>query len=228
MGKDAVRFFAATPARSDTGVSIGTLCVFDQARIDLDEEWLGLLDDLAKHVREHLHLHSQVQTLGHAATHDVLTGLCNRALLSDRLAHAMSRRGRNPGEPALALVDLDRFKRINDTLGHRAGDTVLVEIARRIAGAVRNEDTVARLGGDEFVVLYDSFPAGARGDSVERVLCSRLHACFADPVLIGETRLAVTGSIGFVRARPDELGYALLGRADEAMYQSRTDGRPEP
>ena len=221
-GPDPVRFFAACPVRSDTGVPIGTLCVFDHIRIELDDERLRLLDDLAEHVREHLALHSQIRLLGHAATHDDLTGLPNRALLSDRLAHAMNRRGRKTDEPALALIDLDGFKTTNDMYGHQAGDAVLVEIGLRLLKAVRVEDTVARLGGDEFVVLYDQFPDGQDGDAVERILRSRLTAVFAEPVVVDFASLDVAASIGFVRARPAELGYALLGRADEAMYAHKS------
>lgn len=216
-GPTPVRLFAASPLRDAQGVTIGTLCVFDHDRLELSKEQLGLLGDLAEHVREHLELHSRVRQLGHAASHDPLTGLANRTLLSERLARAMTRRGRHPGEPALALIDLDGFKAVNDALGHQAGDDILVQLGQRLVAAARGEDTVARLGGDEFVVLYDQFPHDG-AEAVMTGLKDRLISALADPYLVNGDSLAVSASVGFVQSRAEELGYELLGRADLAMY----------
>jgi diguanylate cyclase (GGDEF)-like protein len=219
-GPTPVRLFSATPFRDDQGVTIGTLCVFDYDSVELSEEQLDLLEDLAEHVREHLELHGRVRQLGHAATHDPLTGLANRALLSQMLARAMTRRRRRPGEPALALIDLDGFKAVNDSLGHQAGDDILVQLGRRLLALAREEDTVARVGGDEFVVLYEQLPdEGA--DAVVAGLQRRLTDALADPYLVNGNSLTVNASIGFVRSRADELGYELLGRADLAMYEKK-------
>jgi diguanylate cyclase (GGDEF)-like protein len=219
-GPTPVRLFSATPFRDDQGVTIGTLCVFDHDSVELSREQLDLLGDLAEHVREHLELHGRVRQLGHAATHDPLTGLANRALLSQMLARAMTRRRRRPGEPALALIDLDGFKAVNDSLGHQAGDDILVQLGRRLLALAREEDTVARLGGDEFVVLYEQLPdEGA--DVVVAGLQRRLIDALADPYLVEGDSITVNASIGFVRSRADELGYELLGRADLAMYEKK-------
>jgi diguanylate cyclase (GGDEF)-like protein len=219
-GPTPVRLFAATPLRDEQGVTIGTLCVFDYDRVELSKEQLDLLGDLAEHVREHLDLHSRVRHLGHAASHDPLTGLANRTLLSERLARAMTRRRRHLGEPALALIDLDGFKAVNDALGHQAGDDILVQLGQRLLAAARDEDTVARLGGDEFVVLYDQLPLDG-AEEVVTGLQDRLTSALAPPYLVNGDSLTVSASIGFVQSRAEELGYELLGRADLAMYGNK-------
>ncbi len=225
-GPEPVRFYSASPLRVDTGAVVGTLCVFDTEPLELDAEQLALLEDVATQVAQHLALHRSSRDLAHAATHDPLTGLPNRTLLSDRLAHAMARRRRRPGEPGLALIDLDGFKYVNDRLGHQAGDAVLVETAQRLRTCVRAEDTVARLGGDEFVVLYEELPDEAL-NKVVRALLHRLERAFVRPFRIQGEVVDIKASVGLVAAEPDELGYELLGRADELMYrrkmqQSRT------
>ena len=219
-GENPVRFFAAAPLRDDGGVAIGTLCVFGYERQELDEERVKLLEDLATHVSEHLELHSLVQRLGHSATHDALTGLPNRSLLSERLAHAMTRRKRHPGELALAVIDLDGFKAINDTYGHQVGDALLVLVAERLLSAVREEDTVARLGGDEFVVLYEQLPL-EDVDDVADALKGRLLDALRGSHTVQGLDLPVSASVGFVRSAPDELGFELLGRADAEMYAQK-------
>ncbi len=219
-GPEPVRFYSAAPLRVDTGAVVGTLCVFDTKPLELDAEQLALLEDVAMQVAQHLALHRSSRELAHAATHDPLTGLPNRTLLSDRLAHAMARRRRRAGEPALALIDLDGFKDVNDRLGHQAGDEVLVETAQRLCSCVRAEDTVARLGGDEFVVLYEELPDEAL-DKVVDMLLQRLEHAFVRPFCVQGEVVDITASVGLVAAEPDELGYELLGRADESMYRRK-------
>ncbi len=218
QGPHAVRFFSANPLKDDRGVTIGTLCVFDFEAIELDAARLALLDDVAGHVAEHLELHSLVRNLEHFATHDALTGLPNRALLSDRLAHCMARRTRRPGEPALALLDLDHFKEINDEHGHQVGDEVLIQVGQRLLATVRQQDTVARLGGDEFVVLV----AEGMDDDERSAMRHRLLHALDEPIFVNGTALHVGASIGWAASEPDELGYALLGRADAAMYAAKS------
>ncbi len=220
-GPEPVRFYSSAPLRVDTGAVVGTLCVFDIEPLELDEEQLALLEDVAAQVAQHLELHRSSRELAHAATHDPLTELPNRTLLSDRLARAMSRRRRRPGEPALALIDLDGFKDVNDRLGHQAGDEVLVQTAQRLRSSARDEDTVARLGGDEFVVLYEQLPDEAV-DQVVAALHERLEQVFARPFSVQGELVDIKASVGLVAAAPDELGYELLGRADELMYRRKT------
>src|SRR5882672_569902 len=132
------------------------------------------------------------QQLRHLATHDALTGLPNRALLDDRLAQALAHADRD-GQPfAVLMLDLDRFKLINDSLGHRAGDTVISEVARRLRGVVRSIDTVARVGGDEFVLVIG--PAAAAVDIEE--MGTRANAALRMPIRFAGVDLHVSSSIG--------------------------------
>jgi diguanylate cyclase (GGDEF)-like protein len=219
-GPEPIRFYSASPLRVDTGAVVGTLCVFDTEPLELDDEQLALLEDVAAQVAQHLELHRSGRDLAHAATHDPLTELPNRTLLSDRLAHAMTRRRRRAGEPALALIDLDGFKRVNDRLGHQAGDEVLVQTAERLRSCARAEDTVARFGGDEFVVLYEQLPDESVDQLVD-VLHARLEQAFVWPFSVYDELVHIKASVGVVAAAPEELGYELLGRADALMYRRK-------
>ena len=116
--------------------------------------------------------------LAHRALHDPLTGVANRVLLSDRLTHAMSRLDRSRRPLMVAYVDLDRFKAINDKLGHDMGDAVLVEVASRLTVSVRPGDTVARIGGDEFVILCPDLPDASLADD----LAQRLITAVSEPM----------------------------------------------
>ena len=162
------------------------------------------------------------QALEHQALHDRTTGLPNRLALRDRLAQALLALGRNPGRVGLLFIDLDNLKVINDSLGHRAGDKVLVEMARRLLGVARRVDTVARFGGDEFVILY----SGVRTDEDIRVAADRVVRTVAKRFVADGQDLSVTGSVGVVitdnpEANPD----VLLAQADAAMYQAKDAGR---
>jgi diguanylate cyclase (GGDEF)-like protein len=160
--------------------------------------------------------------LRHLATHDVVTGLPNRVLLDDRLAQAIAHADRD-GQPfAVLMLDLDRFKLINDSLGHRAGDTVLNEVARRLRGVVRSIDTVARVGGDEFVMVVG--PAAVRAE-VEEV-CKRTNEVLRLPIPLAGVDLHVSSSIGIAFYPADGASAeSLLARADAAMYCAKHRGR---
>lgn len=145
---------------------------------------------------------------------DPLTGVGNRRLLHHRLACALADRRQGDSQIALALVDLDDFKGINDRYGHAAGDTVLTTVARRLSEAVRAHDTVARVGGDEFVVLCPNLPEGRETD----VLFARLAEQFNEPFLLDEGSVTVAASIGLVLAAANERAESLLARADAEMY----------
>lgn len=160
--------------------------------------------------------------LQHLALHDALTGLPNRSWLLDQLKAALGHAQREGSTPALLFIDLDRFKKINDSLGHHVGDGVLVEVARRLRETLRTSDMVARLGGDEFVVLLPR--VSQRGD-VEDV-AAKLLAHFREPLHVGPHELRVTPSIG-VAVYPEHGSDAdtLMRHADQAMYRVKTDGR---
>jgi diguanylate cyclase (GGDEF)-like protein/hemerythrin-like metal-binding protein len=153
------------------------------------------------------------------AFEDTLTGLANRALLHDRIAQAIATARRNAGSFAVLLIDLDRFKPINDTHGHATGDLVLRETARRLQAAARSVDTVARLGGDEFVVLLGG--DGGR-DEAQRVV-KRIMQTVTAPLAMHGLRLGVSVGISIY---PDDGSNAeqLLARADGAMYDAKDRG----
>jgi diguanylate cyclase (GGDEF)-like protein len=159
--------------------------------------------------------------LSHQALHDPLTGLPNRALLSDRVATAVARQDRTGERVAVCFLDLDRFKIVNDGRGHPAGDSLLVALATRLASAVRASDTVARFGGDEFVVVID-------GVADSQAALERAHGLIAameEPfVLDGET-VHLSGSVGVAVSTGGETGDELIRNADAAMYTAKANGR---
>ncbi|MCP5157091.1 MAG: EAL domain-containing protein [Ectothiorhodospiraceae bacterium] len=158
----------------------------------------------------------------HLAYHDALTGLPNRALLADRIAQALGQASRHGRGVALAYLDLDRFKSVNDSLGHHAGDALLCEVARRLRECVRETDTVARLGGDEFVVLLVDTDEAEASVRVVREIFDALEA----PVIVQGQALHVGASIG-VSLYPDDAPDAatLMRHADTAMYHAKAEGR---
>jgi diguanylate cyclase (GGDEF)-like protein/PAS domain S-box-containing protein len=157
----------------------------------------------------------------HQALHDPLTGLPNRALLLDRLEHALARSGRHGGAVGAIFLDLDHFKVINDSLGHEAGDALLRLVAPRLARELRDSDTLARLGGDEFVVLCEDVedPAGPLR------LAQRLVALFEEPFTVDGDELVVGASAGVALATAGADARSLLRDADAAMYQAKALGR---
>ena len=156
--------------------------------------------------------------LRHQAFHDSLTGLSNRALFNDRVEHALGRRDDAPG-PVVLLLDLDRFKLVNDSLGHAVGDELLMAVAQRLQEAVRSSDTVARLGGDEFAVLLEQcWPMRAERHA------ARLLEAVAQPLLLSGKHVDVTGSIGIAAGEPGLSAGELLRNADMAMYRAKAAG----
>jgi diguanylate cyclase (GGDEF)-like protein/PAS domain S-box-containing protein len=162
------------------------------------------------------------EELTHKALHDPLTGLPNRVLLLDRVGHALDRLERTGGLVAVLFLDLDRFKVVNDTLGHATGDWLLVEVGKRLVGASRPGDTVARLGGDEFVVA-----CGELGNEQDAALVARrLAAALATPFRARPRNISITASIGIAASpEPNRRPRELLGDADAAMYRAKRNGR---
>jgi Amt family ammonium transporter len=157
--------------------------------------------------------------LAHQATHDELTGAVNRVLLIDRIGHALDRTRRR-GTLAVLYLDLDRFKSINDTLGHQVGDELLVAVARRISATLRSSDTLGRFGGDEFVVLCEDIEPEAVMAVAERIV-----TVVAKPLQVATTTLHVTASIGIAVSGSEPTAVdALIKSADAAMYAAKRQG----
>jgi diguanylate cyclase (GGDEF)-like protein len=178
---------------------------------------------LDSHTRKHnQQLERANAQLEHAATHDSLTGLPNRLLLTDRLAQATAQSERYSRGFAVLVIDLDRFKSINDSLGHIAGDEMLTEVARRLRAVLRKADTLARLGGDEFVLVLNEIAAARDAESV----ASKLLASLAVPVVLSGIEVQISASIGISLFPQDGVdAESLLKHADAAMYHAKKNGR---
>ena len=165
---------------------------------------------------------AMVLEMSHLAQHDVLTDLPNRLMLNDRVTQAISLARRNHGQLALLFLDLDGFKRINDSLGHSIGDKLLQSVAARLLTCVRKSDTVSRQGGDEFVILLPEVAHAADA----AVSAAKILAELKKAHNIGEHALRVTGSIG-ISTYPDngEDAETLIKNADTAMYHAKENGR---
>ncbi len=158
----------------------------------------------------------------HLALHDQLTSLANRALLEDRLGQALTRYRRTGEQVALLMLDLDRFKQVNDTLGHNAGDRLVQEVGERLRSLVRETDTVARIGGDEFAIVQIS----PKGEADIRRLCERIIEVIRKPFVIGDREARVGVSIGAVFASREVFEASeLLRKADITMYRAKAAGR---
>jgi diguanylate cyclase (GGDEF)-like protein len=161
------------------------------------------------------------QELFRLATHDSLTGLANRALLLDRLDAVRRRRSRQQSPLTVLFLDLDRFKEVNDTHGHAAGDSVLRAVATALTSTFRPADTVARVGGDEFVIMCEDTPLDEGASLARRALEAVRSRVQALPYTAAAE---VTASVGAVSAVTGEEAESLIGRADAAMYAAKQRG----
>jgi diguanylate cyclase (GGDEF)-like protein len=159
--------------------------------------------------------------IAHLAHHDPLTGLANRVLLGEHIEAALARQRRNHESFALLLIDLDRFKHVNDTLGHRAGDLLLQKVAERLRGCVREVDVIARLGGDEFAILQ----SGATGREQVEALARRVVDVINAPYGLDGTPAVIGASIGIARAHDSPDIEQLFHNADLALYRVKAEGR---
>ncbi|WP_374568307.1 EAL domain-containing protein [Ideonella sp.] len=212
---------AAVVIPVSAGAQWAALEFFSRAPISVDREIEGFMRSVASQLAQYLQRKQAEQALRHVAHHDALTGLANRPLLHDRLTHATQRAARLQNRVAVLFMDLDRFKYVNDSLGHSAGDMLLRACAERLRASVRESDTVARFGGDEFVVVLEGLQSSA--DAVQPL--TKILARFNAPFEINGRELTTTASIG-VSMFPDD-GQdveTLLMHADAAMYRAKEKG----
>ena len=204
-----------------TSGDFGFLCVQTGAPRRFAADEVAFLSSVAHVVAAAVERRRTEEWIRHRSLHDPLTGLANRGLLHDRLDRALSSRQRGGDRLALLLVDLDRFKEVNDTLGHDVGDRVLQVVGDRLRQLFRDSDTVARLGGDEFAVLLDPAP----GRTYAERLAAELRKQVRRPVAVEGIVLHLEGSVGIALA-PDhgDDPVALLKRADVAMYRAKQNG----
>jgi diguanylate cyclase (GGDEF)-like protein/PAS domain S-box-containing protein len=229
---DRVAAIAAYEAHWQTGAPLRAeyrMLARDGTEVWVRDEAYGMPDDtqsgrqvsqgLLVDITDRKRLESK---LIHDALHDPLTGLANRVLLRDHLDRALARRGRSGGTIALLFVDLDDFKRINDSFGHAVGDQILVRVAERLVSAVRAEDVTGRQSGDEFAVLL----AHVHDADEAIVSADRILAELRRPILLGAHSIVVGGTIGIsVAVEPGATAEDLLTQADAAMYAAKADGK---
>jgi len=209
----AVRFQAEYPCHSPTQQNWFTVRI-SPTEID------GGTGAVVSHVDVTV-MHQVQQSLLHQALHDALTGLPNRVLLIDRLEQALADSARQGSDVAVAFLDLDHFKRVNDSLGHPAGDDLLRQVAARLTTAVRQGDTLCRYAGDEFVVLFRDLP----DPRYALELCERLLRALERPFDVGGSEVVVTASVGVVAGRAPQTADELLLSADASMYDAKAHGR---
>ena len=182
---------------------------------------VAMIENITDRKRAESELMRQAEINEYQALHDPLTGLPNRILFTDRIGQAIQQAKRHKTKLAVALIDLDRFKEINDSLGHTAGDQVLISVGERMAGALRASDTVARLGGDEFGLVL---PELSDTDALLPVL-ERMQEALEEPIHVQGLPIGIEASIG-IAMYPDHADDAqtLIQRADVAMYEAKRDG----
>jgi diguanylate cyclase (GGDEF)-like protein len=219
---DQVALVDATPAGAEIGVGDDADARYFELVASTLTDDAGRVTGQLVHLRDITARKQAEGRLRHLAQYDQLTQLPNRQLLTDRLAQAVFRSRRAGGRCALLLLDVDRFKLINDSLGHEGGDQVLAVVARRIRAGRRDEDTAARLGGDEFAVLLPEIDSAQ--DAV--LVANRVLAALTRPVQLGEREVIATASIG-VAVWPDDASNPqhLFTCADEALYRAKRRGR---
>ncbi|MDT8371365.1 MAG: response regulator [Gammaproteobacteria bacterium] len=185
--------------------------------------YLPVLSQRVKHLIEMKRAQEHVK---HIAYHDVLTGLPNRMLFNDRLQAAIKATKRNVGRLAVMFLDLDHFKKVNDSLGHAAGDKLLQMVAVRIKGLLRDSDTLSRMGGDEFTILFPDLGEGEEGIRSLQTIATKIIHSLTEPFMIEGHKMFIGTSIG-ASLCPDDSDdpYSLLKNADAAMYNAKANGR---
>jgi diguanylate cyclase (GGDEF)-like protein len=212
----------AMSVRAKDGAVAGLLTVFcRQRRIPTAEE-VRTLDAACNLATIGIEHHNTIRQLAYLVRHDSLTGLPNRIMADDRLQQALALARRSSKMVAVMVLDIDRFKSINDTLGHHAGDSLLQQFSARFTKQLRETDTMARLGGDEFIIILPELNRREEAASVAQKLLDTL----VEPFQLGEHCIRVTCSIGIALYPTDgEDGLVLQKRADAALYRAKEQGR---
>ena len=204
------------------GTTFGVIELFSDQAIRSDEELIHLLDSLSAQIGQSFQRKLAEDQLRFIATHDSLTDLPNRSMFNEGLRHALHQGSRYNRGIAVMFIDIDRFKVVNDTLGHSAGDRLLQDCARRLTECLRESDTVARLGGDEFVVMVENFTAPKDAIAIAQKILTGL----ARPFFVDGQEFLMSASIG-ISTFPDDGKdtETLLKNADIAMYRAKDQGR---
>ncbi|MDQ1397330.1 MAG: hypothetical protein QOG64_2589, partial [Acidimicrobiaceae bacterium] len=214
--------WAAPVTQRSTGRVLGAIALFDTKPGSPAEDHWELFRRFADLAGIAIGRAESSEALTRRALHDSLTELPNRTLFLDRLAQAIARLRREPATLAVLFLDIDRFKVVNDSLGHEAGDQLLQAVADRISGVLRPGDTAARFGGDEFTLLCE----GLTGAEDAVAIAGRVADAIREPVLLGDTEVVVTTSVGIAMTTDHAVaGEALLRNADSAMYRAKERGR---
>ncbi len=198
---------------SERGALVGAIVVRRQPAQPLASEDLHFIYGVTVALATAVAVWAADRELRHLSMHDALTALPNRLFFAEHLDRAIARSARTGTSVAVFFIDLDDFKSVNDSWGHRAGDEVLVEAARRLAGAVRAGDLVARLAGDEFVAVVESVD-----EATVAAVTARLLAAFDEPIVATGAILAIRASVGVALTAPGVTGEATVALADIAMY----------
>ncbi len=201
---------------------LGVMEFFSRVSRPHDEVVLQSVGSIGAQIGQFMARRQAEERVHHLAHYDELTGLPNRGMFSRSLSHALIRARRHDKPLAILFIDLDRFKNINDSLGHEAGDRVLAEVAQRLLGCLREGDTIGRLGGDEFVVLIEELPEPMHVATVAQ----KILAAVVKPFIVGAQEFNITASIG-ISTCPDDSDdmQDLLRNADIAMYRAKEQGK---
>jgi diguanylate cyclase (GGDEF)-like protein len=212
-----MRFYAGAPLVTPGGYVLGTLCVIDLRPRNLSDSQKETLELLARRVVVALDVKRELTRLGLLSTTDGLTGLSNRRAFQEKLKNEVSRSRRYDSPLSLILIDVDNFKRFNDTLGHPAGDKLLQTIAESLRHCIRDTDQASRMGGDEFAILLPNTRCDFAHHLAER----------ARTAVLEQYRLApeITLSIGVAELVDKMDGDALMAAADRALYEAKRKGR---
>ena len=213
------------PVNGNDGIALGLLVIYSRLRTPPAKADAALLETALRLATIAIEHHQTTRRLAHLVHHDPLTGLPNRILFENRLHHALTSARRTQRPVGLLAIDLNRFKQVNDTLGHQAGDSLLQQFALRLRSKLRESDTLARVGGDEFVLLLPNISGHAEAEMVVKRITDALAAA---PFEVAGQALYASGSIGIAISPTDGDDPLLLQRAaDAAMYRVKEQGRQE-